>query len=113
MRRHGCRCQPAEPQAPPAGPRPLVPILGDAGSRTAGGGTWFVDVGSFEPAAAAEQWRGLRAKHARALSGIGRLASADAGMEPLLVGPLASEQAATSLCAQLGTDAHACRPMQL
>ena len=104
---------PAEPQAPPAGPRPLVPILGDAGSKTAGGSTWFVDVGSFEPAAAAEQWRGLRAKHARALSGIGRLASADAGMEPLLVGPLASEQAAASLCAQLGTDAHACRPMQL
>ena len=103
----------SEPQAPPAGPRPLMPILGNAGSGAAGGGAWFVDVGSFEATAAAEQWRGLRAKHARALSGIGRLASAGAGMEPLLVGPIPSEQAAASLCAQLGADAHACRPMQI
>ena len=35
------------------------------------------------------------------------------GMEPLLVGPLASEQAATELCEQLASDIHGCRPMQL
>jgi Flp pilus assembly protein TadD len=104
---------PAEPQPPPAGPRPLAPILGNADSGSPGGGTWFVDVGSFEGVAAAEQWRSLRAKHVGALSGVGRLASAGNGMEPLLVGPLASERAATSLCDQLGTDAHVCRPMQL
>ena len=104
---------PVAAQAPPVGPRPLAPILGNADGGSASGGTWFVDVGSFEGVAAAEQWRGLRAKHGGALSGIGRLASAGNGMEPLLVGPLASEQAATSLCDQLGADARACRPMRL
>jgi hypothetical protein len=34
-------------------------------------------------------------------------------MEPLLLGPLASEGAAMSLCEQLSGDAPACRPMQL
>lgn len=103
----------AEPPSLPAGPRPLAPILGDAGLGPEAGGRWFVDVGSFQAAAAAEQWRSLRAKHGGALGGVGKLAGASSGMEPLLVGPLASEQAAASLCEQLGTDAHTCRPMQL
>jgi hypothetical protein len=72
-----------------------------------------VDIGSYAGTAAAERWRGLRAKHAAALAGVGRLASVGAGMEPLLIGPLASEQAATSLCEQLSGDTPACRPMQL
>ena len=79
----------------------------------AASGGWFVDVGSFAATAAAEQWRELRAKHASAMAGVGRLASAGAGIEPMLVGPLASEQAASSLCVELGTDVQPCRPMQL
>ena len=104
---------PPPPEPPPAGPRPLAPILGQAGHDTLTQASWFVDVGSYEGAAATERWQGLKAKHRAALAGVGRLASAGGGMEPLLIGPLASEQAATSLCAQLSGDTHACRPMQL
>ncbi len=106
--------QPAPtPAEPLTGPRPLAPILGTAGEDAEAGAAWFVDVGSYEAVAAVERWQGLRAKHGAALSGVGRLASAGGGMEPLLVGPLASEQAATSLCEQLASDIHGCRPMQL
>lgn len=104
---------PALPPPSPEGPRALVPVLGDAGGPAAAEGAWFVDVGSFPAPAATEHWRELRARHAGALAGIGRLAGAGGGTEPLLVGPLADEQAASNLCAQLGTDGGPCRPLRL
>jgi hypothetical protein len=103
---------PAPPQAPPTGPRPLVPVLGDGGGTAANGG-WFLDVGAYDAAAAAERWRTLRARHATALADVGRLASAGTGLEPMLLGPLASEQAAAALCTELGADVQPCRPLQL
>ncbi len=102
---------PAPAAAPATGPRPLMPLLEEAGGPAAGG--WFVDVGAFDAAAAAERWHGLRVRHATALTGVGRLAGAGSGLEPMLLGPVASEQAATALCLELGSDAQPCRPLQL
>ena len=104
---------PAAPAKPAAGPRPLTQAAGDLGANPEPAGGWFVDVGSFAEDAAVERWRALQAKHAAALSGLDKLASAGTGLEPLLVGPLATEQAAAALCGQLGADAAACRPVQL
>jgi tetratricopeptide (TPR) repeat protein len=103
---------PAQPQSPSTGPRPLVPLLGDGGGTAASGG-WFLDVGMFDAAAAAQRWGSLRAKHGAALAKFGRLASAGTGLEPMLLGPLASEQEAAALCVELGADAQPCRPLQL
>ncbi|MFL5332916.1 MAG: tetratricopeptide repeat protein [Geminicoccaceae bacterium] len=99
--------------APAAGPRQLTPGSGELGANPESAGGWFVDVGSFAESAALERWRALGAKHAAALSGLDKLAGAGTGLEPLLVGPLASEQAAAALCAQLGDDAATCRPVRL
>jgi tetratricopeptide (TPR) repeat protein len=103
----------AVPDAPAAGPRQLTPGSGELGANPEPAGGWFVDVGSFAEAAALERWRTLRAKHAAALSGLDKLAGAGAGLEPLLVGPMASEQAAAALCGQLGDDTATCRPVRL
>lgn len=97
----------------PAAPRPLVPVLGQAGADVAPQGEWFVDLGTLAPAAASETWRRLRAEHGSSLSGLERLAGAGAGPEPMLVGPLASEQSAADLCGRLGTATAACRPTRL
>ena len=51
--------------------------------------------------------------HAGPLSGLGKLAGAGNGPEPLLVGPLADEQAARTVCGALGGDAKGCQPVQL
>ena len=104
---------PAAPAKPAAGPRPLTQAMGELGANPEPAGGWFVDVGSFAEDAAVERWRTLQARHAGALRGLDKLASAGTGLEPLLVGPLASEQAATALCGQLGADAATCRPVQL
>ena len=104
----------AAPSPPPAGPRPLTPALGEveAGATPVGG--WFVNVGKFPDATAAvRQWQTLRAKHADALAGLGKLAGASDGPEPLLVGPLADEQAASKVCGALGADAASCQPVRL
>ena len=77
-------------------------------------GGWFVNVGKFPDATAAvRQWQTLRAKHADALAGLGKLAGASDGPEPLLVGPLADEQAASKVCGALGADAASCQPVRL
>jgi hypothetical protein len=104
---------PVDAPAVPNAPRLLVPVLGQTGSDAAPQGEWFVDLGSFAPHAATEAWRRLRAEHGSALTGLERLAGAGAGAEPLLVGPLASEQSAADLCGKLGTAAAACRPTRL
>ena len=102
-----------EPSAPPGAPTPLAPILGADGGPRAGDATWFVDLGRMQPAAAATAWRDLRTKHGPTLAGLERLAGAGAGSEPLLVGPIASEAVARTLCGQLEPDAPGCRPVQL
>jgi hypothetical protein len=105
---------PAAPAPPPASqPRPLAPILGEAGGPGDGLGAWFVDVGRFDGPAAAERWRRLRLKHAADLAGMERLAGAGSGEEPLLIGAVDSEQAAAKLCGQLGRDVGTCQPMRL
>jgi hypothetical protein len=104
---------PVDAPAAPSAPRQLVPVLGQIGSDAAPQGEWFVDLGSLAPAAASEIWRRLRAEHGPALTGLERLAGAGAGPEPMLVGPLASEQSAADLCGRLGTATAACRPTRL
>ena len=104
---------PVEAPASPGAPRPRVPVLGQAKSDTGPAGEWVVDLGRFEPEAAAEAWRRLRATHGPLLAGLERLAGAGAGSEPMLVGPLASERSASELCGKLGAAATACQPMRL
>ena len=97
--------------SPTSGPKPLVPLLGSNGSAAAG--SWFVHVGVFDATAGVGQWASLRARHGDALAGVGRLASAGAGPEPMLLGPLAGEREAAALCVELGADAQPCQPLQL
>jgi SPOR domain len=103
------------PAKPQTGPRPLAPILdGQRGDAAADRGVWFADLGSFERPAATKLWRKLRADHPSALAGMERLASAGgAGAEPLLLGPIASEQAARDLCGTLQPSVASCRPTSL
>lgn len=104
----------AQPSLSPVGPRPLAPSLGEVDASAMPVGGWFVSMGKFPDATAAGQhWQALRAKHAGALNGLGKLASASSGPEPLLVGPLADEQAARRVCGELGADASSCQPVQL
>jgi len=103
---------PASPVAPGA-PRPLAPVLGGSDGPVPEAGAWFVDLGSFDANAANETWRRLRAEHDAALTGLERLAVADDTAQPVLVGPLATEQAAAALCGKLGLNAGACRPTKL
>ena len=72
-----------------------LPILGDAASEDAGGSTLVRRCRQLRARRLQSNNGGVSAPSTvRALSGVGRLASAGGGMEPLLVGPLASEQAA-------------------
>ena len=103
---------PASPVAPGA-PRPLAPVLGASEGPAPEDGAWFVDLGSFDAKAANDTWRRLRVEHDAALTGLERLAVADGTAQPVLVGPLATEQAAAALCGQLELDAGACRPTKL
>ena len=108
---------PAAPAVPPRPSRlerpPLAPVLGGSDGPVPEAGAWFVDLGSFDAKAANETWRRLRAEHDAALTGLERLAVADDTAQPVLVGPLATEQAAAALCGKLGLNAGACRPTKL
>lgn len=105
--------QPAAPASEPGAPTPLVPILGAAAHTESAAGDWFVDLGTLAPAAAAESWRRLRAEHRAELGGTELLAGAGAAPEPMLVGPLASEESAVALCGRLAAATATCHPTKL
>ncbi|MGI9434022.1 MAG: tetratricopeptide repeat protein [Geminicoccaceae bacterium] len=77
-------------------------------------GRWFVNLGDF---ASGQQvtsaWRTLRGKYKDLLGGFERLAGAESGPQPLLVGPLASSKTAEGLCADLELRGQACRAIAL
>lgn len=77
-------------------------------------GRWFVNLGQFASSAqAASAWRRLRAAHADLLGNLSRLAGAQEGSQPLLVGPLVSADQAQSLCSTLKGRGQECRALPL
>jgi Flp pilus assembly protein TadD len=77
-------------------------------------GRWFVNLGQYPtPQQAASAWRDLRDRHAPLLGGLTRLAGAEGGPQPLLVGPLASAEQAEGLCGSLRNTGQACRAVPL
>ena len=77
-------------------------------------GRWFLDLGDHASAgSAADAWRGIKDEHGDLLDGMGRLAAASGGAQPLLVGPVADAGRAQSLCSSLRSRGEACRAVPL
>lgn len=76
--------------------------------------SWFVDLGRYaDGAAALAQWRMLQEQHRQTFGGLRKLAGAESGPEPLLVGPLPSEKAAEAICAKMPDGLPTCAVVQL
>ncbi len=109
---------PDEPAAPP-GDRPVpVDIVATSNAELAMGklalGDWFLRLGLFPDRLAAEKhWQELRRRHGGALRGLVRLSSSDGGPQPLLIGPLASRDAAERLCRLLQKSGETCSPLRM
>lgn len=101
----------------PADGLPMGALLLDTGDGLPGGspaGGWFLDLGTFSSSAAAtERWHALRGAHPAALHGLAKLDSGGPGPQPLLVGPLDTEEAARQACGRLGRIVPECTPLQL
>jgi hypothetical protein len=77
-------------------------------------GRWFLNLGDFSSdRQAASAWRQLRADHQDLLSSFDRLAGAEQGSQPLLVGPLATSEAAEQLCGNLEVRGQSCKALAL
>ncbi|MGI9491996.1 MAG: tetratricopeptide repeat protein [Geminicoccaceae bacterium] len=77
-------------------------------------GRWFLNLGDFSnDRQAASAWRQLRADHQDLLSSFDRLAGSQQGSQPLLVGPLATVEAAEQLCDNLEGRGQTCRALAL
>ena len=77
-------------------------------------GRWYVNLGEYaDQVRAASAWRQLQAQHVDLLSRFDRLAGAEGGRQPLLVGPMSSAEKAESLCGSLASRGQTCRPMAL
>lgn len=105
----------AEPvSTDPAGRRLAALALGGEGLELGlmPTGRWFVNLGEFASGGqVSSAWRELRAQHKDLLVGLDRLAGADGGPQPLLVGPVATAEKAESLCGDLEIRGQVCRPM--
>jgi Flp pilus assembly protein TadD len=100
----------------PAGRRFAALALGGDGLELAlmPTGRWFVNLGEYaDGPQVASAWRQLRARHGDLLTDFDRLAGAQSGSQPLLVGPMATAEKAESLCDDLAARGLACRPMAL
>ena len=114
----GARPSSNEPsQAGDAGGRRLTALaFGDDGLELAltPTGRWYVNLGEYaNQVQAASAWRQLRSQHVDLLSRLDRLAGAESGRQPLLVGPMATAERAESLCGSLTSRGQTCRPMAL
>lgn len=77
-------------------------------------GRWYVNLGEYDNRVqAASAWRQLQTQHVDLLSRLDRLAGAENGRQPLLVGPMATAEKAESLCSDLAGRGQNCRPMAL
>ncbi len=77
-------------------------------------GRWFVNLGDFSSnGQVASAWQKMRAQHEELLGDLDRLAGAEQGRQPLLVGPLSTEENAEQLCSQLEIYGQACRTLAL
>lgn len=108
----------AVPGDAPATPGPgfgmVEPSVGLVGVEATALGRWFVDLGSFDTAAATgAYWRTLRRTHAAATEGLTRLAGGSTGTVPLIVGPFATAAEAETLCNRLTGAVVYCHPVQL
>ncbi len=104
----------AAPAAPGPGFGTVEPSVGVVGTQPAALGRWFVDLGSFDTAAATSAyWRKLRQTHGPAMDGLNRLAGGTAGSAPLIVGPFTTAAEARELCAALAGSVVYCNPVQL
>ena len=106
---------PAEADAA-SGHRLTALALGDQGLELAltPTGRWYVNLGEYaNRVQAASAWRQLRAQHQDLLSRFDRLAGAENGRQPLLVGPMATAEKAEGLCGSLADRGQTCRPMAL
>jgi Flp pilus assembly protein TadD len=102
--------------ADPAGRQLSALALGGEGLELAltPTGRWYVNLGEYASSLqVASAWRRLRTQHSDLLNGFDRLAGADDGSQPLLVGPLSTAEKAESLCGDLLSRGQACRPMAL
>ena len=102
------------PRPMPVTPAALALNEADIVSGLAPTGGWLIDLGTYDdrPGAAAA-WRRLRAAHPGLLGGMTRLAGVEAGRQPLLVGPLASEGEADRICGSLAAQGVACSKLQV
>lgn len=77
-------------------------------------GRWFVNLGDFSSnSQVAQAWQKMRAQHEELLGDLDRLAGAEQGRQPLLVGPLATAKTAEQLCSQLEVYGQNCRALAL
>lgn len=77
-------------------------------------GRWYVNLGDYaSPSQANSAWQQLRAQHGDLLNRLDKLAGAEKGRQPLLVGPVATSEQAESLCNDLAGRGQSCRPMAL
>ncbi len=104
----------SEPATPGPGFGMVEPSVGLVGVEPTALGRWFVDLGSFDTAAATSAyWRTLRRTHAAATAGLTRLAGGSTGPVPLIVGPFATAAEAEALCTRLTGAVVYCHPVQL
>lgn len=106
-----------DPASPNASGRKLTALaLGGEGLELAltPTGRWYVNLGEYaNRLQAASAWRKLQTQHGDLLTQFDRLAGAESGRQPLLVGPMATAEKAESLCDNLVGRGQACRPMAL
>lgn len=104
-------------QVPEEGGRLLTALAsGDDGLELAltPTGRWYVRLGEYsDPVTMAAAWRQMRQQHTDLLSQLDRLAGAERGRQPLLVGPIATAEKAENLCSNLADRGQACQPMAL
>lgn len=99
-----------------AGRRLTALALGDDGLELAltPTGRWYVHLGEYsDPIQVASAWRQLRDQHIDLLTQFDRLAGAERGRQPLLVGPIMTSEKAEDLCSNLMDRGQTCRPMAL
>lgn len=93
-----------------------VAAVAGAGFELGGGptGRWFLNLGEYGSSnGAAQAWRGLKTRYDGLLGDYTRLASAQAGKQPLLVGPIGNAEQAQQLCNSLKTEGQTCRAVPL
>ena len=89
-----------------------VEEIGEPGK--APGGVWYLDLGEYPNGTRSQAvWNVLRKSKPDETEGLGRLAGAGNGPEPLIVGPVDNEADGMAVCEKLGKAVKTCTPMKL